>query len=85
MKREEIEKIFLESGINCDNDKADYVDDTFTNVIDVVDNIINARVATTPLSIGDSDVQCEYCNNKGAKPINAYKCDKCGMVFLSER
>ena len=49
-----------------------------------VNDIVREKLATTELETEASDVQCEYCNNKGAKPINAYQCDKCGMVFLSE-
>ena len=64
MTREEIIKEFDKAGINCDAGVANYIDDTFTPVLDLVEKLV--KNCSIPDVIGQSE-QLKNAEQEGYK------------------
>ena len=70
MTREEIIKEFEKDNINFDSGEADYIDDVFTLVLDLVYRLVNNKSKLCSCSSNDYYVE-EY------KDVTKYYCSNC--------
>ena len=72
MTREEIIKEFDKAGINCDAGVANYIDDTFTPVLDLVEKLV--KNCSIP-DVIQSDFLCDReCSGENKCDEQCYMC-----------
>ena len=78
MTKEEIIKEFKKAGINFDPGQSNYIDDSFTPVVDLVEKLV--KNCSIPDVVGRSEQYCDHAVTD-QKTLRCTCCEECGEIL----